>query len=288
MDEKSSRDTMENHYLNSLFSPKSVAVFGASDTPDSIGQIVFQNMLESGYQGDLYPVNPKRPSVQGRKAYASISEIPKPVELVVVATPAETVPGIIEDCGKHGVSAAIIITAGFGETGTVGKALQQDLLERAHRYGIRLIGPNCLGVMRPAIGLNATFNKGNANTGNLAFVSQSGALCTAILDWAKTNDVGFSSVVSLGSSADVDFGEVLDFLVTDVQTQSILLYIEGIHDARRFMSALRAIARIKPVILVKVGRHASGSRAAMSHTAALVGSDAVFDAAARRVGVIRV
>lgn len=288
MNDNSVRDTMENHYLNSLFAPKSVAVFGASDTPDSIGQIVFQNMLAGGYQGDLYPVNPKRANVQGHKAYASISEIRTPVELVVIATPPETVPGIIEDCGKHGVGAAIIITAGFGETGTVGKALEQEVLQCARRYGMRLIGPNCLGMMRPGIGLNATFNKGNANVGNLAFVSQSGALCTAILDWAKTNDVGFSSVVSLGSSADLGFGEILDYLVTDTQTHSVLLYIEGIQDSRRFMSALRAIARIKPVILVKVGRHAAGSKAAMSHTASLVGSDAVFDAAVRRVGAIRV
>lgn len=279
---------MSQHHLKPLFAPKSVAVFGASDRVDSVGQVVFQNMLQSGYQGALYPINPVHAEVQGCKAYASIAQISEPVELAVIATPAQTVPDIIEECGKHQVKAAVIITAGFGEAGEAGKALEHAALESAQRYGVRLIGPNCLGVMRPDIGLNATFNKGSANIGNLAFVSQSGALCTAILDWAQTNDVGFSSVVSLGSSLDVDFGEILDYLISDVKTQSILLYIEGIRDARSFMSGIRAAARIKPVILVKVGRHAVSSKAAMSHTASLVGSDDAFDAAVRRAGVVRV
>ncbi len=279
---------MGKHYLKTLFAPKSVAVFGASDRPDSVGQIVFQNMLESGFKGALYPINAKSTEVQGKRAYASIGEIDEPIDLVVIATPPHTVPDIIECCGEHGVKAAVIITAGFGEAGESGVALEKKLLEAAQRHGIRLIGPNCLGIMRPSIGLNATFNKGGANTGNIAFVSQSGALCTAILDWAQRNDVGFSSVVSMGSSTDVDFGEILDYLVSDPQTHSILMYIEGIRHARSFMSALRAAARFKPVILVKVGRHAAGSKAAMSHTASLVGADDVFDAAVSRAGVIRV
>jgi len=279
---------MSQHHLKPLFAPKSVAVFGASDRVDSVGQIVFHNMLQSGYQGALYPINPKHKKIQGVKAFASLAQIEEPVELAVIATPASTVPDIIEQCGKHQVRAAVIITAGFGETGEAGKVLERQVLETAQHYGVRLIGPNCLGVMRPDIGLNATFNKGSANVGNLAFVSQSGALCTAILDWAQTNDVGFSSVVSLGSSLDVDFGEILDYLISDTKTQSILLYIEGIRDARSFMSGIRAAARIKPVILVKVGRHAVASRAAMSHTASLVGSDDAFDAAVRRAGVVRV
>src|SRR5512139_3306919 len=279
---------MGKHYLTPLFSPASVAVFGASDRPDAVGQIVFQNMLGSGFKGRLYPVNPKNSEVQGQRAYASIADIGEPVELVVIATPAQSVPGIIEDCGIHGVKAAVIISAGFGEAGATGITLERQLLDTAHRYGIRLIGPNCLGIMRPSIGLNATFNKGGANAGNIAFVSQSGALCTAILDWAQSNDVGFSSVVSMGSSTDVDFGEILDYLVSDANTQSILMYIEGIRNARRFMSAMRAAARIKPVILIKVGRHAAGSKAALSHTASLVGADDVFDAAVSRVGVVRV
>ncbi len=279
---------MSKHYLTPLFSPQSVAVFGASDRVDSVGQIVFHNMLDSGFAGALYPINSRVPEVQGHKAYASIAEIEDKVELVVIATPPQTVPGIIEDCGKHGVKAAVIITAGFGEIGAEGLELERQVLENARRYNIRMIGPNCLGVMRPGIGLNATFNNGGANTGNLALVSQSGALCTAILDWAKINDVGFSSVVSMGSSADVDFGEILDYLVSDPDTQSILLYIEGIRESRRFMSSLRAAARVKPVILIKVGRHEAGSKAAMSHTASLVGSDDAFDAAVRRAGVVRV
>ncbi|MBI4808075.1 MAG: bifunctional acetate--CoA ligase family protein/GNAT family N-acetyltransferase [Nitrosomonadales bacterium] len=279
---------MGKHYLNPLFAPKSVAVFGASDRPDSVGQIVFQNMLQGGFKGSLYPINAKNKEVQGQRAYASIAEVGQPVELVVIATPPQTVPGIIEECGLHGVKAAVIITAGFGEVGSEGAALEKQLLEAAHRYNIRLIGPNCLGIMRPSIGLNATFNKGQANIGNIALISQSGALCTAILDWANRNDVGFSSVVSMGSSTDVDFGEILDYLVSDPNTHSILMYIEGIRNARSFMSALRAAARIKPVILVKVGRHPAGSKAAMSHTASLVGADDVFDAAFSRVGVVRV
>ena len=279
---------MGQHYLKPLFAPKSVAVFGASDQTDSVGKIVFHNMLQSGFQGALYPINPNHAKIQGHKSYASISQIQEPVDLAIIATPAKTVPDIIEECGKHNVKAAVIITAGFGETGAAGLALEHAVLENAQRYNIRLIGPNCLGVMRPDIGLNATFNHGSANTGNLAFVSQSGALCTAILDWAKSNDVGFSSVVSMGSSIDVDFGEILDYLVSDVKTQSILLYIEGIRNARSFMSAIRAAAQFKPVILVKVGRHSVASKAAMSHTASLVGSDDAFDAAVRRAGVVRV
>lgn len=279
---------MSQHYLKALFSPQSVAVFGASDRVDSVGQIVFQNLLKFGYQGALFAINPKHTEVQGCKAYRSIAEIHDLVDLAVITTPPDAVPGIIEECGKHKVKAAVIITAGFSETGPEGKVLELAVLDNAKRYNIRLIGPNCLGVMRPEIGLNATFNKGSANPGNLAFVSQSGALCTAILDWAKTNDVGFSSVVSMGLSVDVDFGEILDYLISDAKTQSILLYIEGIRNARSFMSSLRAAARIKPVILVKTGRHDAASKAAKSHTAALVGSDDAFEAGVRRAGVVRV
>jgi acetyltransferase len=280
---------MSQHHLKPLFAPKSVAVFGASDRVDSIGQIVFQNMLQSGFKGKLYAVNPSHTTVQGCPAYASIAQITDSVDLAVIATPAQRVPSIIEQCGAHNVKAAIIISAGFSETGsTAGKALEEAVLESARRHGIRLIGPNCLGVIRPDIGLNATFNKGNAICGNIAFVSQSGALCTAILDWANSNDVGFSSVVSMGASVDIDFGEILDYLISDTKTHSILLYIEGIHDARGFMSAIRAAARIKPVILVKVGRHTASSKAVISHTSSIVGSDDAFDAAIRRAGVVRV
>jgi acetyltransferase len=279
---------MGQHYLSMLFSPNSVAVIGASDRIDAVGGIVFKNMLESGFKGALYPINPSHPEVQGQRAYTSIEEVGKPVELAVICTKAETVPDIIEACGKHGVRAAVVLSAGFSEVGSEGAAIERAMLANAKTYGVRIIGPNCLGIMRTGIGLNATFFKGDIKPGNLALVSQSGALCTAILDWAPANDIGFSSVVSMGTAADVDFGEILDYLASDVQTQSILIYVEGIHKARGFMSALRAAARSKPVFVIKVGRHDAGSRAVQSHTGALVGSDDVFDAALRRAGVVRV
>ena len=279
---------MGQHYLSTLFSPKSVAVIGASERPDSVGAIVFKNMLESGFKGTLYPINPTHKKIQGKRAYATIEDIGKPVELAVICTKAETVPDIIEACGRHGVRSAVVLSAGFSEVGAHGAAIERAMLANAKTYGVRIIGPNCLGIMRTGIGLNATFFKGNIKSGNLALVSQSGALCTAILDWAPANDIGFSSVVSMGTSADVDFGEILDYLASDPKTESILIYIEGIHKSRSFMSALRAAARSKPVFVVKVGRHAAGSKAVMSHTGALVGSDDVFDAAVRRAGVVRV
>ena len=254
---------MGQHYLSTLFSPKSVAIIGASDRTDSVGAIVFKNMLESGFKGSLYPINPNHKKVQGKKAYASIEEIGKPVELAVICTNAATVPDVIEACGKHGVHAAVVLSAGFSEVGAHGAEIERTMLANARTYGVRIIGPNCLGIMRTCIGLNATFFKGNVKPGKLALVSQSGALCTAILDWAPANDIGFSSVVSMGTSADVDFGEILDYLASDPQTESILIYIEGIHKARGFMSALRAAARSKPVFVVKVGRHAAGSKAVM-------------------------
>ncbi len=279
---------MAQHYLSPLFAPRSVVVIGASNRLDSVGGVVFRNMLQSGFQGRLFAINPQHDTVQGQRSYAGVEEIDEPIDLAVIATRAATVPDIVEACGKHGVKAAVILSAGFGEAGPAGVALEQAVLENARRYGLRLLGPNCLGIMRPATGLNATFGSSGAKAGNLALISQSGALCTAILDWAGPNDVGFSSIISVGATADVDFGEILDYLVADPKTESILLYIEGVHHARRFMSALRAAARIKPVVVVKVGRHEAASKAAMSHTGALVGADDVFDAALRRAGVVRV
>ena len=278
---------MGKHYLNKLFEPRTVAVFGATDREGAVGNLVFGNMIEGGFSGEVYPVNPKHKKVHGRKAYPDIDSIGKPVDLAVITTPAATVPGIIEACGLHGIQAAVILSAGFREVGPEGLKLEQALIENARRYGLRFIGPNCLGLIRPDTRLNCTFNKGGASTGQIALVSQSGALCTAILDWAAANNIGFSAVISTGISADTDFGDVLDYLVNDPKTSSILLYIEGIHDARSFMSGLRAAARVKPVITLKVGRHITGSRAAMSHTGALVGSDDVFESALRRAGVVR-
>ena len=279
---------MNTHYLTSLFTPRSVALFGASDRQDSVGGIVLRNLLSSGYEGQVYPVNPKRDTVQGRQAYASLGDLPAAADLAVVATPAATVPDIVESCGEHGTRMMLILSAGFRETGPQGLRLEQHVAELAKRHGIRLMGPNCLGIIRPERGLNITFGHNNARPGNLALVSQSGAICTAILDWAEMNEIGFSAVVSTGIAADLDFGDYLDYLVSDPQTRSILLYIEGIKDARRFMSSLRAAARIKPVIALKVGRHAVGAEASMSHTGALVGSDETFSAALSRSGVLRV
>jgi acetyltransferase len=259
---------MHSHYLTSLFSPKSVALFGASDRKGAVGEVVFRNLLSSGYEGEVHAINPKHKQVQGHQAYASLQELGKPVELAVVAAPAGAIPGIVESCGKHGVKMMIIMSAGFRETGPEGRRLENQVTQMAKRYGIRLMGPNCLGIIRPSQKLNITFGHNNAKPGNLAFVSQSGAICTAILDWAEVNDIGFSAVVSTGIAADLDFGDYLDYLVSDPLTSSILLYIEGIIDARRFMSSLRMAARMKPVIALKVGRHTAAPRPPC-HTPAL-------------------
>ncbi|MCX7074954.1 MAG: bifunctional acetate--CoA ligase family protein/GNAT family N-acetyltransferase [Methylococcales bacterium] len=278
---------MGPHYLNRFFTPKSVAIVGASERPESVGYRLLLNMQEAEFQGGLYPVNNKREQILGLKAYPDLNSVPEDLDLVVISTPAPTVPGVMRQCGEKGVNSVIIITAGFGELGEEGKRLQQEVLDIAHRYGIRLIGPNCLGVARPSGFLNATFGDGTIQDGNLALLSQSGAVCTAILDWAKSQDIGFSTVVSMGGAADIDFGEVLDYLATDTKTTGILMYVEGIRDARRFLSGLKAAARLKPVILIKSGRHEAGIKAAMSHTGAMVGGDSVFDAAIERAGVVR-
>jgi acetyltransferase len=278
---------MGPHYLNRFFTPKSVAIVGASERENSVGYRLLLNMQEAGFKGGLYPVNNKREQLLGLRAYPDLNSIPEELDLVVVATPAPSVPGIVRQCGEKGVTSIIIITAGFGELGAEGKRLQQEVLDIARRYGIRIIGPNCLGVIRPSGRLNATFGDGTVKDGNLALLSQSGAVCTAILDWAKVQDIGFSTVVSMGGAADIDFGEVLDYLATDSKTTGILMYVEGIRDARRFLSGLKAAARLKPVILIKSGRHEAGCKAAMSHTGAMVGGDSVFDAAIARAGVVR-
>jgi acetyltransferase len=274
--------------IASIFEARSIALVGASDRQGSLGAVLLNNLAEAGFQGPIYPVNPGREEVQGRKCFPSIRDIGEPVDLAVVVTPAATVQAVMEDCGASNVTSAVILSAGFREAGDEGKTLEASVLDAARRHGIRFIGPNCLGVMRPDIGLNATFSQSMAKSGGIALVSQSGAMCTAMLDWAEPRNIGFSCVVSSGIAADVDFGEILDYLVFDPATKAIMLYVEGIHDARRFMSALRAASRAKPVIVMKAGRYAEGSEAAMSHTGALVGSDDVFDAALNRAGVVRV
>ncbi|HQT25433.1 MAG TPA: GNAT family N-acetyltransferase [Burkholderiales bacterium] len=270
------------HSLDALFSPESVALIGASERAGSVGRLVLSNLIEGGFKGRLYAVNPRRKSILGLPVHPDIGSIKGPVDMAVIATPPGSIPDLIDACGKKAVKIAVIVTAGMD-----GDELEK-ISERAKSWKIRIVGPNCLGVMRPSKGLNATFGKAAAKSGSLALVSQSGAICTAILDWAAAADVGFSSVISMGDTLDVDFGEMLDFLLSDPETSSILLYVEGIKSARRFLSALRAAARTKPVLVLKVGRNETGSKAALTHTGAIVGKDAVFGAALRRAGTVRV
>jgi acetyltransferase len=282
------RSLTDRHYLTPLFAPASVAVIGASERPGAVGTVLVSNMLAAQYRGDLFAVNPKHRTVQGVPCFGSVGRVPKRVDLAVIATPAPTVPALIEQCGAAGVRSAVVVSAGFSEAGEEGARLERALLDNARRCRVRVLGPNCLGLLRPDMGVNATFARGAALPGSLGLVSQSGAVCTAMLDWARPNRVGFSSVVSLGGSTDVDFGEIVDYLVSDGRTEHILLYVEGVRDARRFVSALRAAARVKPVIVMKVGRHPAGMRAAVSHTGAIVGLDHVFDAVIKRTGAVRV
>ncbi len=278
---------MGTHFLDRLFTPRSIAVFGASENADAVGGRIFDNLHKSGFAGAIHAINPKYQQLRDQPCHAGISEIDSHVDLAIIATPAKTVAEIIHACGEHGVKSAIIVSAGFGDGNGNGAGLLRATLEAARQYQMHILGPNCLGLIRPAADMNATFSKNTAERGHLALVSQSGALCTSILDWAVTHDVGFSAIVSMGNAADVDFGDVLDYLAQDVETRSILLYVEGIRDARSFISGLRIAARMKPVIVIKAGRHAEGSKAAETHTGALVGADDVFDTALQRAGAVR-
>ncbi|MCP4075284.1 MAG: bifunctional acetate--CoA ligase family protein/GNAT family N-acetyltransferase [Gammaproteobacteria bacterium] len=279
---------MKDHYLKPIFEPSSVAVIGASERESSVGEQVLRNIREGGFTGEIYPVNPKHKTVQGLKCYSSLNDIDHPVDLVVFAIPSKHIPKVMRECSQHGVRGAIVLSAGFSEVGKHGEVLQNEIVDTAKTFNIPLIGPNCLGIIRPRVGLNTTFAKSTARKGHVALVAQSGAFCTALLDWADSEGYGFSAVASLGATADIGFGDVLDYLSVDPDTHSILLYVEGISDARSFISGLRVAARLKPVIVVKSGRNEIGSRAAVSHTAALVGNDMVFDAAIRRAGAVRV
>ncbi len=277
---------MGQHYLTHLFSPRAIAVFGASERDDAVGARVYRNLVEGGFPGRIYPINPKYHKLGKVRCHPDLVSAGARPDLAVIATPAATVPDILRQCGEQGVRAAIILSAGFSAGGAP-NTLHDAMLDVARRYGIRLLGPNCLGLIRPASDLNATFAHGQARRGRLALISQSGALCTAILDWAASRHIGFSAVVSLGDATDIDFGDLLDYLALDPETGGILLYIEGIRDARGFMSGLRGAARMKPVVALKAGRHPASAEAAMSHTGSLVGADDVFDAALRRAGVVR-
>lgn len=274
--------------LDRLFSPKSVAVIGATDREGSVGCTLLENLRTAAFHGKVYAVNPKRTEVLGLPAYAKISDVPEKIDLAMVVTPAPTVPGLIGECVDAGVHSAVVISAGFKERGAEGAALELKIQEQLRRGTMRLIGPNCLGVMNPRLGLNATFARDIARPGNVAFLSQSGALLTAILDWSFQEQVGFSAIVSTGSMLDVGWGDLIDFFSDDPATGSILLYMESPGDARSFLSAAREVALRKPIIVIKAGRTAAASKAAGSHTGALTGSDEVFDAAMRRCGVLRV
>jgi acetyltransferase len=277
----------ETHPLDPLFMPQSVAVIGASERTGSVGRAVLWNLLSSPFGGTVFPVNAKRPNVLGIKAYPSVRDLPDKVDLVVVTTPADTVPEIISQSVELGIPAAIVISAGFKEFGEHGTQLEREISEII-RGKMRLIGPNCLGVMNPIRGLNATFAHTVARPGNVAFISQSGALCTAVLDWSLRENVGFSGFVSVGSMLDVNWGDLVDYFGSDPRTHSIVIYMESIGDARSFLSAAREVSLTKPVIVIKAGRTAAAAKAAASHTGALTGSDEVLDAAFRRTGVLRV
>jgi acetyltransferase len=278
---------MESHPLDHIFSPKNVALIGATERQGSVGRTVLWNLLSSPFGGTVYPINPNRPSVLGIRAYRDLRELPEKPDLIVVTTPAATVPAIIREGVEVGVPAGIVISAGFKEHGEAGKELERQIAETI--YGkMRIIGPNCLGVMNPVGGLNATFASAMARQGNVAFISQSGALCTAVLDWSLREMVGFSGFVSIGSMLDVGWGDLIDYFGHDPRTHSIVIYMESVGDARAFLSAAREVSLSKPVIVIKAGRSAAAAKAAASHTGSLTGSDEVLDAAFRRVGVLRV
>jgi acetyltransferase len=278
----------ERQPLDLIFQPKSVAVIGATEREGSVGRTVFSNLRQGRSGRDIYPVNPKHDELLGVRCYPSVGAIPGGVDLAVVVTPAATVPGIIGECTAAGVRGAVIISAGFKETGPEGVRLEAKILSEARRGRLRLIGPNCLGIMNPPLGLNATFAQNIAHSGNVAFLSQSGALCTAILDWSLREAVGFSAFVSTGSMLDVGWGDLIYYFGDDYQTRSILIYMESIGDPRSFLSAAREVARTKPIIVIKAGRTEAAAKAAASHTGAMTGSDEVLDAAFRRCGVLRV
>ncbi len=278
----------QRHPLDCIFHPRSIAVIGASEREGSVGRTLLWNLIRNPFGGTVYPVNPQRHSILGIKSYSYISDIPETVDLAVIATPAATVPQVIRECVAAGVKGAIIVSAGFKEIGAAGLKLEQEVLVEARKGGMRIIGPNCLGLMNPLIGLNATFAGAIARSGNVAFISQSGALCTSILDWSLGENVGFSTFISIGSMLDVSWGDLIEYLGDDPHTHSIVLYMESIGDAHAFLSAAREVAMDKPIIVLKVGHTEAAAKAAASHTGALTGSDEVLNAAFRRCGVLRV
>jgi acetyltransferase len=279
------RPPMSTYHLDRLFAPRSVVVVGASPRATSPGRAVLQNLREAGFKGTIGLVNPHYPEIEGVRSVKTLQELPDAPDMIVIAAPPQAVPGIVTAAGQKGAATAIIITAGLGH----GAGSLADACERAARAtGLRLVGPNCLGVLAPRAGLNASFAARTPPAGDLALVSQSGAIAAGLIEWSSARGIGFSAVVSLGDKIDVDFGDLLDYFALDRATRAILLYVESIADTRKFMSAARAAARVKPVVVVKSGRHAQGAKAAQTHTGALAGADAVYDAAFRRAGLLRV
>ena len=274
---------MTTRNLEAFFEPHAVALVGASNQAGSVGQVLARNLMESGFKGPVMAVNPHETAIRSTVAYRSVADLPIAPDLAVIATPAQTVPALIGELAGRGCRAAVLISAGLSEP-----AIRKRILEAARPALLRIVGPNCLGVISPAQGLNASFAHLTPAAGGLALVAQSGAVTTAALDWADARGYGFSRIVTLGDMADVDFGDMLDFLALDAATEAILLYVESITDARKFMSACRMASRNKPVVVIKAGRSAAGAKAAMSHTGALAGSDAVYEAAFRRAGALRV
>jgi acetyltransferase len=280
---------MTTRNFDALFRPNAIALVGASNRPNSVGAVLARNLLAGGFAGPIMAVNPHETAIGAMASYPSVAELPIAPDLAVIATPPASIPGLVAELGARGCRAAIVVTAGFGEGGReAGEALRLEMLKAAQPHLLRIVGPNCIGFMSPGAGINASFAQLAPKSGDIAFLSQSGALVTAVLDWAAGRDLGFSHIVSLGDMSDVDFGDLLDHLAQDEATGSILLYVESITDARKFMTAARIAARAKPVIVIKSGRSQSGAKAALSHTGALAGSDAVYDAAFRRAGMLRV
>jgi acetyltransferase len=277
----------DRHPLDPIFKPTSVALVGASERAGSVGRNVLWNLISSPFGGTIYPVNPKRPNVLGIRTYKSLQALPEVPDMVVVCTPAEGVPALLRECVELGIPGGIVISAGFKETGEAGKQLETEIMQTIQGR-MRIIGPNCLGVMNPVLGLNATFANSIAKPGNVAFISQSGALCTAVLDWSMRENVGFSGFISIGSMLDVNWGDLIDYFGNDPRTHSIVIYMETIGDASAFLSAAREVSLTKPIIVIKAGRTAAAAKAAASHTGSLTGSDDVLEAAFRRVGVLRV
>ena len=279
---------MSIYHLDKIFNPESVAVIGASDKIGSIGHAVLRNLREGGCAAPVFAVNIKQRSVMGQSAYPSVLDIPQSIDLAVIATPLPTVPELIKECVAAGVGGAIVISAGGKEIGEEGRLLETRIRQEAERGSLRIVGPNCLGVICTGSRLNASFANHMALPGKLAFVSQSGAICTAVLDLSLKQKIGFSHFLSIGSMLDVDFGDLINYLGDDPAVQSIVLYVESLTNVRKFMSAARAVSRIKPIVVLKSGRSPAGARAAASHTGALAGEDAVHDAAFKRAGIVRI